>query len=263
MTRPPPILRLVRTSTSSTTYEFRVVGDLGWALCTVNDGTGELLITSDWGNWTNLWCASPHALGAATLTHFIAERNAVDYLADKLLGRRGSSEFDVEGTVAYFRKQICTRRLADGQERNSRLRGYGDERDQAIAIRNGYLDKSYGGREYLTASAARYLWDEIESLGNDVSDDGSPSTLTLFVERFCQLGNYQLISEEPWEECQTRETHSSKILRLTILPALVGACRTKVQEPAYIELHAAFVAQREKEHAAGRALQAELRSERQ
>lgn len=248
--RPPPILRLVRTSTSSTTYEFRVASpDMGWALCTVNDGTGELLITSDWGSWSYLWSPNPSHLGAATLTHFIAERNAVDYLADKLLGRRGSSEFDALGTVAHFHKQICARRLADGQKRNARLRGYGDDRDQEIAIRNGLVDESYGGRTYLTASTARYLWEEIESLGNDVNDDGSPSTLTLFVERFCQLDNYLLISEEPWEDCQTRETNSSKILRLTILPALVDACRTKAQEPAYVELHATFLAQREKEHA--------------
>lgn len=255
--RKMPTLALVKATNTSTTYQFHnKERNFGWALCTVNDGTGELLITSDWGNWSYMWSPNPSHLGAATLTHFVGERDCVDYLADKLLGRRGSQRFSIDETVKHLHGEICRRRFEHGQEFNARLRSYGDERDQEIALEHGFLERRYNGDPHLTAGGARELWDEVNSIASDI-DDSYPNAETLFIERFMRIDGYAVIAEEPWNDCQHVESHDSKILRQTILPALRDACHTKVQEPAYLELHAAYVVKRDKEYAERAARDAE------
>lgn len=70
-------------TSSAITFHFRVADPkkhMGWALCTVNETTGELSVCSDWGNWTYLWGhsgmpQSSYSFGQrATLLEFIGER---------------------------------------------------------------------------------------------------------------------------------------------------------------------------------------------
>lgn len=63
------------------------------------------------------------------------------------------------------------------------------------------------------------------------------------------LDGYELISEEPWEELQHRESHDSVILRQTILPALRDACQVTAQTPPYLEKQAAFEVWRTEDNA--------------
>ncbi len=225
-------LSLKRVLTDATTYQFTDDERFGWALCTVNDATGELLITSDWGNWSHIWGANPHTLGAATLTHFLGRHRAsgklrtdVDYFAMKLLGRKGAYRFSATKTTAYFHKKICERRLETWRG----AWGYGR------------------GAQLMTKQIARDLWDEIESLGNELH--GCDGADQLYVERFMQLENYAMVSEEPWEEIQTETSPEWTILNETILPALAKACYERIQAPAYQQLHADFLVAREKREA--------------
>lgn len=195
---------------TATTYHFRRDDrDFGWALCTVNDQTGELLITSDWGNWAHRWPADPRSLGHPTLTHFIAARDAwgehaCDYLANKLTTREQRQRFDLRKTIAALRKLLCERRLEENRS----------GRDSLLLNRVGELNRH----------AARDLWNEIGDI--DATD------ATLFCERFMQLDDYQLITAAPWENLEYVPTTEYIVLRDGILPALVEACAAEVKRRA-------------------------------
>lgn len=127
----------------ATTYSFSTVPrSYGWALCTVNDQTGELAVLSDWGNCSYRWHVNH--LGAPSLTHFIAQRASRDYLADKLMPV--ATEFDPEETVTRLRKQVCElRREGRCTARQARttyddLKRLTGERD-ATAFLNTFLDR--------------------------------------------------------------------------------------------------------------------------
>lgn len=231
-------LTLTSVSCTATTYEFRSnsVWD-GWAICTINDKTGELAIVSDYGNWSYLW--NPRHLGTASLTHFIAQRGAGDlaYLVNKLLGRRGCERFDAARTTAHLLTLLSKQRLADGQEYNARLREYGDDRDQEIAVRHGFLDKNFNGRCYMTAIGARDLWGQLEDL-DDVGD--GETAAALYCERFTQLVDHGLISDQVWEELQHVESHESKALRNIVLPALREACILQIALDPYVRMLAEY-----------------------
>lgn len=184
------------TGTSKpTTYHFRSPRPLGgWALCTVNDTTGELCITSDWGNFSYRWNPSPGCLGAASLTEFIGRRHEddVDYLAGKL--NVESEEFDHHATVMAFCKMLCKQRLRDGRWRN---------------------------RLGLDALIARSLWSELHAM-DDCGED-------LFLERFCQIYNHGYITNSPWEYLVMKQTRQDGVLRAVILPALIKACKEAIR----------------------------------
>lgn len=224
---------LTSVSSTATTYEFRASEGCGWALCTINDKTGELTIVSDYGNWSYLW--NPRYLATASLTHFIAQRGPgdLDYLVGKLLGRRGCQRFSAEATTKHLQALLAKQRFADGQEYNQRLRNYGDERDQEIAVRNGFLEKASNARYYLTAIGARELWDQISDLEDHGNMDGAA---THYCERFSQLDNHELVTEQVWEELQHVESHESKALHGLILPALREACIAQIALDAYVQL---------------------------
>jgi hypothetical protein len=237
----PVTLTLVAT-VQATTYEFR--GDrMGWALCTVNDATGELSIQSDWGRWAHRWNARPENLGAPTLTAFIATRSCIDYLARKLQnegtsGRRWSGE----ATARALQHKLCERRLEDGRERlEARLEpdemhlagssGRWDEDGLPIvshrmpeAYRNGRSwdasGRPYDPLPYLSKATARRIFDMIGELGVETDRHD------LFYERFWHIdGVADYVTTEPWEYGVTEQTPEDKALRDIVLPALIIACR--------------------------------------
>jgi hypothetical protein len=198
-----PKLRLVATLTSARTYRFHATAPhIEWALCTVNDATGELLICSDWGNWTHRW--NPKHLGSPSLTHFIADRQGYDYLANKLLDRDDAWVLDTDATIAQWRRTLAEARLREG-----RRRGYHD------------------GREPLTADLAREIWDALGSLHDDAQHE------PIFIEHACQIDGFSYwISERPWDETAHRHSHTYQVLVDVILPALAAACAETVESQA-------------------------------
>ena len=236
-----PVLELKSVEQTAATYYFRTApSDIGWALCTVNDRTGELLIVSDWGNWAHLW--NPRHLGSASLTHFIGERDSVDYIVQKLLGRRGSEAFCPDETTKHLRRQLVKRRLEDGR---------------LLADSGGELKRrTMGGRGhwFLKAYEARELWGDLGSLAADIgpsTDENSDALQSLYLERLYHLNHYQVLGDDLYEDAQHVETGVSKILRGTILPALRDAClaRTKI-DPILCARGAEFAAKRAAERAA-------------
>jgi hypothetical protein len=106
-------MTLLSTMASATTYSFVTARDgfHSWALCTVNDATGELLITSDCGSWAHRWNPRP----STTLTTFIG-RGDVDYLARKLQhDHRPGRVFSAQATAHTLQRRLCELRLNDGR----------------------------------------------------------------------------------------------------------------------------------------------------
>lgn len=242
-----PKLVLTSAKAASITYSFVTEGDPGdfrsWALCTVNDQTGELLITSDWGSWSHRWHASPEALGAPTLTAFIGTRGDVDYLARKLQCEgRESTRFSEEKTAHALRRLLRERRLRDGREQLGRR--LEPEDYDGGRIPNHLMDRYteaglpiFSYREiasptwqdplrkerlpYLTAEAARVLWDEI---GETIGECGA-STDLLF-DRLLRLSGFvEYVTDEPWNHVMTEQTPEDRALRDIVLPALIEACK--------------------------------------
>jgi hypothetical protein len=106
-----PTLRATGRS-EATAYHFRVADkkDFGWAICTVNDVTGELSIQSDWSNGCGFRWHVDH-LGAPTLTHFLARyRDDNDYLIGKLLPPERRRVFSSTITQDLIRQHILEAR---------------------------------------------------------------------------------------------------------------------------------------------------------
>ena len=203
-----PTLELVEILTSARTYRFHAAKDLGgWALCTVNDTTGELLIMSDWGNWSHLW--NPKHLGSPSLTHFIADRRSYDYLANKLLGSRDARVLDADATIKKWRGVLCARRLEEG-------RAGADNPPY-------YLPR----KERLDACLAREIWDRLGSLFEDEGNE------PIFIEHAWQIEGFsRWISSEPWDDTAHRYSHEYKVLVDFLLPALAEACAQTVKAQA-------------------------------
>ena len=183
---------LVAAHTTATTYHFQTTGTgwKSWALCTVNDETGELLITSDWGNWSHRW--NTDHLGHQTLTAFIGEGNDVDYIARKLQGRSGGKRFSAERTIAAWRKMLCETRRENGHRRNAKL----------------------------TRDLAREIWD---ALGDAAEDYGNSADL--FLSRVYEIRGFtDHVDDTPYGSIETEQTPEDEALRERILPALIAAC---------------------------------------
>ncbi len=194
-----PKLTLVETLTSARTYHFQSTTPLGgWALCTVNDGTGELLITSDWGNWAHLW--NPKHLGSPSLTHFIADRRSYDYLANKLLGQQEAWVLDAEATIRTWRRTLAVERLHEGRQ-----------------------SYQYGVLSTLTREHAREIWDDLGSLYADELHEH------VFLEHAMRIDGIDWISECPWEDTVHCYSQAYRLLVDFLLPALAAACAVTLQ----------------------------------
>lgn len=241
-----PTLVLTSTTAAAVTYSFVTEGEefKSWALCTVNDQTGELLITSNWGSWSHRWPASPEALGAPTLTAFIGIRGDVDYLARKLQGGgRCGERLSEEKTAEALRRLLCQRRLAHGREQLEQRLEPGDLVDGKPLphLRGHYTETGlplfshqkmdslmwpHTTRKdrlpYLTAETARVLWDEI----GDTVGECSPNR-DLLLDRLMRLSGFlEYVTEEPWDYVMTEQTPEDRALRGIVLPALIKACKS-------------------------------------
>jgi len=244
----PPSMRLVRSRAIATTYELIVPESLGgYALCTVNDGTGELIIRSDWENWSYQWSPNPQHLGATNLTEFIGARNAVDYIADKLSGGyTGARQFSSEKTSKAFMHAVAVIRLEFGREAIEHLReleddlaSYREAGHEASPVTQRAIELLKADlvlppcrkierheRHPLSKSAARALCDEIESLANEVSN--YPSATDLFIERLYRIldgHDAHPYFEEAYDFIEYKQKFSDRVLRESILPVLIEACR--------------------------------------
>lgn len=206
--RHDPKLELTKILTSARTYHFQSTEPLGgWALCTVDDVTGQLLIMSDWGNWAHIW--NPKHLGSPSLTHFISDRRSYDYLANKLLGSRDARVLDAEATIKQWRRRLCDRRREEGRA--------GADSPPYYLPHNERLD----------ASLAREIWDRLGSLFEDECHE------QIFIEHAWQIEGFsRWISEEPWEDTERRYSHEYRALVDFLLPALAEACAQTVKARA-------------------------------
>lgn len=164
----------------------------GWALCTLNNRTGELTVCSDWGDWTHRW--NVDHLGSPSLLHFIGDRTrgSHSYIAEKLCKRQEREQFSPEKTVAEWRRCILERR------------------------REGW--------RLMPREVARQLWDELGEIEreDDVRD---------FVDAFYKIDHSELIfSDGPSEHLRYESTSAYLVLLHSIIPALVGACTAELRK---------------------------------
>ena len=214
MTTQYPTLTLTSTAATAMTYTFHADDRFGWAICTVNDATGELAITSDWGNWSHIW--NPRHLGRPSLTHFIGDRSDYDYLANKLLGRADCWVLDADATIAKWRRRLAEQRLEAGRRYGRDL--YLLDQSTIETLRTPDYLNPLGERKPLTASHAREIWDDLGSLFEDEANEA------IFIEHAMQIDGIGWIAERPWDETEHRTSHEYRALVECILPALSVAC---------------------------------------
>lgn len=232
-------LTLVAAPTRVTTYHFRSVDTPQVeASCTINDQIAELLVTSDGQAWAHQW--HPASLGVPTLTSFIAICGDIDYLARKLQGNSSGHQFSAVKTTAALQRKLSARRLADGREQIARR---WDDEEIPPPIdrfeRNGLPIFSWHAKPaptwrcperaeplpYLTREVARRIWSSLDQLAGQVFT-GTGDNADLFYSRLPSVeGFHDYVTEEPWHYAETVQTAEDKLLRESILPALVKACR--------------------------------------
>jgi len=114
-------MRLTSKSTA-TAYRFRSDDHrCSWAICTVNDATGELSVQSDAGSWAHRWNID-HLGGGKTLTQFLGDRDGVHYLFGKLTTKQ-DEQVDVDGTIRHCLETI-RRQRRDGLSKTEARRAY-------------------------------------------------------------------------------------------------------------------------------------------
>lgn len=173
-------------------YSFRCPDGFGeWAICTVNDATGELHVQSDWGCWAYRWGNTFG--GGKNLTQFIADRDphASHYLADKLTSER-----------------------PDG-ERMSRM-----------AFSPEATVKRWGERIRERYDAGKITREQRRDLGQALKELEHETDERAFIEAWWQIDDHDLVIDgNEWDDTRSEPTSSYLVLRDAIIPALVIACR--------------------------------------
>lgn len=94
-------------------YSFKF-GEYGaWCIFTINNATGEFLITSDWGHWSHRWHTA--ALKGLPLHQFLLQCEPT-YIVRKLAHNNPADlakEIDETATIAHVRKMILKDRRAE------------------------------------------------------------------------------------------------------------------------------------------------------
>lgn len=186
-------MQFVRSSIS-TTYHFSPTDKKPWgwgALCTVNDQTGELSVTSDWGSWSYQWSPNPKHLGSPTLTEFLSNRSSAHYVADKLTSSDDKlrRHFSPEATVKYLCKLAGER----------------------------YRDND------ITKGQCREIVNELREM-NRTDDERD------FVDAFYRIELHDKVCSEPWECFCHEPTTGYLVLLHSIIPALIESCRRTAAE---------------------------------
>jgi hypothetical protein len=215
----PIHLRLASSEVSARTYHFRAFYEngertMGWALVTVNDRTGELLIVSDWGNFSYIWGADPKSLGAANLTEFIGRMEDPHYITDKLRGKSDGREFSAEETTKRLIEDLQERRRDD-------ISTYGRKPD---IDGDNFIAFRHPKRRYLTHATYEEICEDLRRLDDTGTGDAA---CALYLERVPgEIHNYL---DDIWERCATVETWESKHLRGFIVPAIIKACHEETE----------------------------------
>jgi len=196
-----PTLAATGVSTA-VAYHFKCTNGMGWAICTINDATGELSVQSDWGTWAYRW--NVRALGESTtregcqvtLEEFIGARDPYgdpphygpsNYLADKLMPRDQRQEFSEDKTVDEILRRIIERRR----------------------------------EEFIGADDARELYDAAKALRSETD-------LRDFVNRADEDAELPQWAFDRCEDIRYAPTHVYFILRDVIIPALILAVRERL-----------------------------------
>jgi hypothetical protein len=138
--RPLNDVLLVRSSSEHTAEVFSYRFDHGWAIFTICEATGELQITSDWGNASFRWNMSSLGPPGTTLKSFLADCNS-QYILGKL-GHEGDfkDEVDVDHTIATIKYAIIdTRRRGSLRKEEAR-----DLYDDALEFEGRLKSATYG-----------------------------------------------------------------------------------------------------------------------
>lgn len=164
-------------------YDIRF-SDFSWAFLLINEEIGIVSIVSDYGNWSAVWMPKHH--GRQSLKHFIAEGDC-DYLAKKLMRDEDRRQFNCDRTIDRIKEQLLSSR------------------------RDGSIE----------ADEARSLYDDIEGMERDVSEDLFWERVPGDVHDFLDGDYSSLACFDP--------TNELLWLRDGILPALVAELKKKIE----------------------------------
>ncbi len=234
----PKSLPLTSTTTA-TTYSFKEPDHYGhWAIATVNDRTGELQITSDWGNWAFRWSADPTHLGMPTLTHFIGYRGDAHYLANKLTTRESRENFDPHATVIALKKRLIAARMEQCRYWIRYYEGdYPEEPGTSVidemprhAERRG--PERWGCKDEvpLDRGAARALYDAIDDLRGC-------QRVEEFQTQLAEIRYIEWVVEDIYycDYLVFEPDQAYMVLLHSILPALIKACGERPHVKMYSE----------------------------
>lgn len=90
----------------------------GWAVVTIDDDTGTLLINSDWCNCSHRWGRGPHlGVESQKLSDFIRQHFDANYLARKLFYGKKVEAYDERETERAVRTEIIRMRRDERLDR--------------------------------------------------------------------------------------------------------------------------------------------------